>query len=139
LHPRTHGHLARLGLLARLGAAGVRLTAPLGYLPFLGLEAEAKFVLTDSGDVQKETSALGVPCFTLRDTTERPVTVELGTTTLLGARADRIADIPGLLSAERTAAEIPLWDGLAGERAAEVLLAVVGAEHEARLFPGSEL
>jgi UDP-N-acetylglucosamine 2-epimerase (non-hydrolysing) len=139
VHPRTHRHLARLGLLPRLGAAGVRLTAPLGYLPFLGLEAEAKFVLTDSGGVQEETSALGVPCFTLRDTTERPVTVELGTNTLLGARADRIADIPGLLSAQRTAAEIPLWDGLAGERAAEVLLAVLGAEREAKMFSGSLL
>jgi UDP-N-acetylglucosamine 2-epimerase (non-hydrolysing) len=82
-------------------------------------------VLTDSGGVQEETSALGVPCFTLRDTTERPVTVELGTNTLLGAGADRIADIPALLLTSRTAREIPLWDGLAGERAAQVLVSVL--------------
>jgi UDP-N-acetylglucosamine 2-epimerase (non-hydrolysing) len=125
MHPRTHGHLERLGLLPRLTAAGVLATAPLGYLPFLGLEAEARFVLTDSGGVQEETSALGVPCFTLRDTTERPVTVELGTNTLLGAGADRIADIPALLLTSRTARELPLWDGLAGERAAQVLVSVL--------------
>jgi UDP-N-acetylglucosamine 2-epimerase (non-hydrolysing) len=130
VHPRTHGHLVRLGLLARLVAAGVLVTDPLGYLSFLGLEAEAQFVLTDSGGVQEETSALGTPCFTLRDTTERPVTVELGTNTLLGTRPDRIAQIPSLLSAPKMAAEIPLWDGLAGERAAEVLVGVLAEEHD---------
>ena len=135
LHPRTHGHLKRLGLLPWFAAAGVLVTGPLGYLPFLGLEAEARFVLTDSGGVQEETSALGVPCFTLRDTTERPVTVELGTNTLLGARADRITEIPGLLSAPKTATEIPLWDGLAGERAAEVLVGVLAEAREAFVFP----
>ena len=77
------------------------LSPPLGYLAFLGLEAEARFVLTDSGGVQEETSALGVRCFTLRDSTERPVTVELGTNTVLGARPDRIAEIPSLLEQER--------------------------------------
>ena len=78
-------------------------------------------MLTDSGGVQEETSALGVRCFTLRDTTERPVTVELGTNTVLGAQPDRIAEIPALLAAKRRRAPIPLWDGAAGERAAAVL------------------
>ncbi len=75
--------------------------------------------------MQEETSALGVRCFTLRDSTERPVTVELGTNTVLGARPDRIAEIPSLLEQEQPAREIPLWDGHAGERAARVLVAAL--------------
>ena len=130
VHPRTRGHLGRLGLLPRLEAAGVLVIGPLRYPAFLGLESEARFVLTDSGGVQEETSALGVPCYTLRDTTERPVTVEFGTNTLLGARADRIAEIPRLLISPKTPTPIPLWDGFAGERAVEVLLGVLRAERE---------
>ena len=120
-HPRTVARLAELGVNGRLSDSGMIVTRPLGYLDFLGLQAEARFVLTDSGGVQEETSALGVPCFTLRDTTERPITVELGTNTVLGARPERIDEIPQLLEAERAAAPIPLWDGRAGERAADVL------------------
>ena len=100
---------------------GVVVTPPLGYLDFLGLEVEARFVLTDSGGVQEETSALGVPCFTLRDNTERPVTIELGTNTLLGMQPERIPEIPALLAQAPATRPIPLWDGRAGERAAEVL------------------
>jgi UDP-N-acetylglucosamine 2-epimerase (non-hydrolysing) len=122
VHPRTRQHLVELGREADLADAGVTLTPPLGYLAFLGLQAEARFLLTDSGGVQEETSALGVRCFTLRDSTERPVTVELGTNTVLGAKPERIADIPSLLEHEQPAREIPLWDGKAGGRAAEVLV-----------------
>jgi UDP-N-acetylglucosamine 2-epimerase (non-hydrolysing) len=121
VHPRTREHLKAAGHDRRLEQAGAILSGPIGYLTFLGLEAEARFLLTDSGGVQEETSALGVPCFTLRDTTERPVTVELGTNTVLGARPERIADVPELLAAQRPDREIPLWDGRAGERAAAVL------------------
>jgi UDP-N-acetylglucosamine 2-epimerase (non-hydrolysing) len=123
VHPRTRQHLVERGLEAGLSELGVRLSPPLGYLAFLGLEAEACFVLTDSGGVQEETSALGVPCFTLRDVTERPVTVELGTNTVLGATPERIPEVPALLQdrAARELAEIPLWDGAAGPRAAVVL------------------
>ena len=70
---------------------------------------------------------LGVPCFTLRDTTERPVTVELGTNTVLGARPEAIAEIPTLLERTRTVSRIPLWDGRAGERAADAIRRWVGA------------
>jgi UDP-N-acetylglucosamine 2-epimerase (non-hydrolysing) len=112
VHPRTR--------LPRT-PAGVIATEPLGYLDFLGLEAEARLVLTDSGGVQEETSALGIPCFTLRENTERPVTVELGTNTVLGLRPDRIAEIPPLLGDAPAPRPIPLWDGRAGERAAAVL------------------
>jgi UDP-N-acetylglucosamine 2-epimerase (non-hydrolysing) len=122
VHPRTVERLAGAGLADALEDSNVHLSPPLGYLEFLGLEAEARVVLTDSGGVQEETSALGVPCFTLRDATERPVTVELGTNTLLGLAPERIADIPALLETPRPAQPIPLWDGHAGERAADVIV-----------------
>jgi len=121
VHPRTLERLAAAGLEQTVARSKVQLTKPLGYLEFLGLEAEARFVLTDSGGVQEETSALAVPCFTLRDSTERPVTVELGTNTLLGLEPERIGEIPALLEGERVAAQIPLWDGNAGERAADAI------------------
>ena len=97
------------------------LTEPLGYLDFLCLEADAAFVVTDSGGVQEETTALGVRCFTLRDSTERRVTEELGTNTVLGARPERLAEIPRLLERPKPGEVVPGWDGAAGARAAEVL------------------
>jgi UDP-N-acetylglucosamine 2-epimerase (non-hydrolysing) len=122
LHPRTESRLAEAGLAAdRLRETGITFAGPLGYLEFLALEANAAFVVTDSGGVQEETSALGVRCFTLRDSTERPVTVELGTNTILGVEPERIRSIPDLLQEERPARAIPLWDGEAGPRVAHVL------------------
>jgi UDP-N-acetylglucosamine 2-epimerase (non-hydrolysing) len=123
-HPRTARRLEALGP----PPAGSRLivTPPLGYLAFVGLEAAARFVLTDSGGVQEETSALDIPCFTLRETTERPVTVELGTNVVLGLRPERIAEIPALLARPKAAQPIPLWDGRAGERAAVAILEALG-------------
>ena len=117
VHPRTQARLEAF----EVDTSALVVAEPLGYLDFLGLEAEARFLLTDSGGVQEETSALGVPCFTLRDTTERPVTVELGTNTLLGLRPERIREIPTLLRAPREATAIPLWDGDAGVRSGDVL------------------
>jgi len=116
-HPRTIERLQAL----ELASPNLIVTGPLGYLEFLGLESAARFVLTDSGGVQEETSALGVPCFTLRDTTERPITIELGTNTLLGLEPERIGDVPSLLATPRPGQQIPLWDGHAGNRAAEVI------------------
>ena len=121
VHPRTLERLENLDALDRLERSNVVVIPPLGYLDFLGLEAEAQFVLTDSGGVQEETSALGVRCFTLRDTTERPVTVDLGTNTLLGLDPGRLVEIPALLARPRHAEPIPLWDGEAGVRAARVV------------------
>jgi UDP-N-acetylglucosamine 2-epimerase (non-hydrolysing) len=118
MHPRT-----RKMLDGGVGSAsGVQLIDPIGYLDFLSLEADAAGVLTDSGGVQEETTHLGVPCFTLRDNTERPVTVRLGTNTLLGLAPERIADIPALLDGGMVRARPPLWDGRAAERVADVLL-----------------
>jgi UDP-N-acetylglucosamine 2-epimerase (non-hydrolysing) len=96
---------------------------PVGYFDFLSLEADAAAVLTDSGGVQEETSHLGVPCFTLRDNTERPVTVTLGTNTLLGLEPERISEIPSLIAGGRREAggQIPFWDGWASQRIGAVI------------------
>ena len=104
--------------------ARLRLSEPLGYLDFLSLQSDAAAVLTDSGGVQEETTFLRVPCFTLRDNTERPVTIREGTNVLLGLDPERIDDIlPALASRNGvTPAELPeLWDGRAAERVADVL------------------
>jgi UDP-N-acetylglucosamine 2-epimerase (non-hydrolysing) len=124
VHPRTEARLHEAGLDAEyIGEMGIRLCSPLGYLDFLALQAKAAVVLTDSGGIQEETSVLGVPCFTLRDTTERPITVEYGTNTVLGVDPDQIRRIPQILDEEKDRAirEIPLWDGRAGHRAATVI------------------
>jgi UDP-N-acetylglucosamine 2-epimerase (non-hydrolysing) len=124
VHPRTEGRLLEAGLeLERFRDRGIMLCSPLGYLDFLALEAKAAVVLTDSGGIQEETSALGVHCFTLRDTTERPITVECGTNTVLGADPEQVRRIPHILDEEenRTVPDIPLWDGRAGRRAATVI------------------
>jgi UDP-N-acetylglucosamine 2-epimerase (non-hydrolysing) len=121
VHPRTLANLRASGGDERLNAAGVHVSEPLGYLDFLCLEADAAFVVTDSGGVQEETTALGVRCFTLRDSTERRVTEELGTNTLLGARPERLAEIPRLLERPKPGEVVPGWDGSAGARAASVL------------------
>jgi len=114
VHPRTRARLTGEVEIA----PSLHLADPAGYLEFLSLEADAAAVLTDSGGIQEETTYLGVPCFTLRDNTERPVTVELGTNTLLGLDPARIAEIPGLITdGGRIASEPPpLWDGKAAER-----------------------
>ncbi|GIK77550.1 MAG: UDP-N-acetylglucosamine 2-epimerase (non-hydrolyzing) [Acidobacteria bacterium] len=117
-HPRTR---AALGAAAGL-PPGLRLLDPVGYLDFLSLEADAAAVLTDSGGIQEESTYLGVPCFTLRDNTERPITVERGTNTLLGLDPERIRGLPELISTPREpAAPPPGWDGHAAERLARVV------------------
>ncbi len=119
VHPRT-----RRGLDERDLPPGILLTEPVGYLDFLSLEADAAAVLTDSGGIQEETTFLGIPCFTLRDNTERPVTVRAGTNTLLGLNPARIDDILPMLDAVAhgdVAAPPPLWDGAAAGRVADVL------------------
>jgi UDP-N-acetylglucosamine 2-epimerase (non-hydrolysing) len=120
VHPRTRKMIEHMGLEP---APDVRLTEPVSYLEFLSLEADARAVLTDSGGVQEETTFLGVPCFTLRDNTERPVTVRAGTNTLLGLAPERISDIlPALAHSGRARPTAPPgWDGRASERVADVV------------------
>jgi UDP-N-acetylglucosamine 2-epimerase (non-hydrolysing) len=128
VHPRTHKTIVELGLADRIAEiAGLRLISPLGYLDFLGLCSSAKLVLTDSGGLQEETTFLGVPCLTLRETTERPITVELGTNTVVGTNPKKIttAAFAALDQARPTAAAAPpLWDGHTAERILDSLLAV---------------
>jgi UDP-N-acetylglucosamine 2-epimerase (non-hydrolysing) len=123
VHPRTRKKMDGMGLKP---APAVRLIEPVSYLEFLSLQADARAVLTDSGGVQEETTYLGVPCFTLRDNTERPVTVRAGTNTLLGLEPERIGEIIPALSEPKSASEPPaLWDGRAAERVADALQAPV--------------
>ena len=99
--PPAHGERDGAPGRWRSRAPGVRLIEPLGYLEFLSLLESAAGVLTDSGGIQEETTYLGIPCFTLRDNTERPVTCDLGTNVLLGLAPERIVEVPGLIAAAR--------------------------------------
>jgi UDP-N-acetylglucosamine 2-epimerase (non-hydrolysing) len=119
MHPRTEGHVSELGFTP---SRDLILTGALSYDEFVSLELSAACVITDSGGIQEETTALGIPCFTLRDNTERPVTTTHGTNTLLGLNPARIAEIPKLLATPRQHQQPPLWDGRAGERAAAVIV-----------------
>ena len=125
IHPRTRKNLEEFGLLEAAGA-GVRFVEPLGYLDFLRLYSGARLVLTDSGGIQEETTALGVPCLTLRENTERPVTVELGTNRVVGTDPARIvAEAERALARDRQKEPPrvpPLWDGRAAERILDALL-----------------
>ena len=125
IHPRTRQKLDDFGLADRVAAhPELRLIDPIGYLDFLKLMANARLVLTDSGGVQEEATILGVPCLTLRNNTERPSTVELGTNRLVGQQPERILAayrdvMAGRIAEVRTP---PLWDGLAAKRIVGVLL-----------------
>jgi UDP-N-acetylglucosamine 2-epimerase (non-hydrolysing) len=115
-HPRTRK------MLDGASYPGVTVIDPVGYLDFLSLEFDAGAVLTDSGGIQEETTYLGIPCFTLRDNTERPVTIRAGTNTLLGLDPARITQIPdGLAGPSRASTPPPMWDGRAAQRVADVL------------------
>jgi len=121
LHPRTRGNIDKFGLSAKLD--GLRILPPLGYLDMLGLMRDAKLVLTDSGGIQEETTALGVPCLTLRDNTERPITLTEGTNTLVGADPAAIrAAFSDVMANGGKAGCIPeYWDGRAAMRIAHML------------------
>ncbi len=119
IHPRTRAQLGDGAV-----GTGVHLVEPAGYLDFIALEASARVVLTDSGGIQEETTVLGVPCVTLRDNTERPITIDEGTNTLVGRDPDRIVAVAFDRIEHGVARRCPaLWDGRAGERIAEVLVA----------------
>lgn len=123
VHPRTRKQLKAAGWNA-IGD-GVQLCDPLGYLDFLKLMSDAGAVLTDSGGIQEETSFLGIPCLTVRENTERPITVSLGTNRLIKAESTTlIAALQEALSQQdRVRPEIPLWDGHTADRIVDVLIA----------------
>ncbi|MBD0369398.1 MAG: UDP-N-acetylglucosamine 2-epimerase (non-hydrolyzing) [Pyrinomonadaceae bacterium] len=129
VHPRTRARLKDFGFEERVaGNPGLRLIDPLGYLDFLRLYSGASLVLTDSGGIQEETTALGIPCLTLRENTERPVTVSMGTNRIVGTDTDRIirAAEDALLHSRAPATDEkrlpPLWDGHTAPRILDALL-----------------
>jgi UDP-N-acetylglucosamine 2-epimerase (non-hydrolysing) len=131
MHPRTSNQIAASGLGAHLDRPGIAVLPPLGYLEMLGLLRQARVVLTDSGGLQEETTALGIPCLTLRHNTERPITVEQGTNHLVGTDSQAIRD--GLSAAlQRTPGDSKRpekWDGHAAERIVDDLVQWLGVAH----------
>src|SRR5437588_12584222 len=125
-HPRTRKMIAEFGLDDAVGRGGLLLTKPLGYLDFLRLFSGARLVLTDSGGIQEETTALGIPCLTLRENTERPITVETGTNTIVGNDTARIVNTAFAAldqpASSRPPRVPPLWDGHTAERVVNVLI-----------------
>lgn len=126
VHPRTRKAIADLGLENRVKSIeGLRMIDPLGYLDFMWLYSGARLVLTDSGGIQEETTVLGIPCLTLRENTERPITVEMGTNVVVGTDPSRIT--AAAFSALDPGPEVspprvpPLWDGHTAERIVDVL------------------
>ena len=129
VHPRTQKTIAELGFSERIAKAnGLRLIEPLGYIDFLCLYSSARLVLTDSGGIQEETTALGISCITLRETTERPITVEMGTNTIAGTDPAKITTA-AFAAMERPRPENisvpPLWDGHTAERILDAFTTVL--------------
>jgi len=122
-HPRTSKMLAEAGMLDGIDEKHVRIIEPLGYLDFLRLQCESKFVLTDSGGIQEESTYLQIPCVTLRENTERPVTVDVGTNRLVGTDSDKILQaFQEIMAGKWKTGAIPeLWDGHTAERIVDVL------------------
>ncbi len=126
IHPRTRARLDTLETpLSQNGQ--FRLLEPLGYLDFLRLQMDAALVITDSGGIQEESTFLGVPCLTVRENTERPITVEMGTNVIVGQDMDLLsAAVSRILEGKgKTGTIPPLWDGQAGERIAEIVMQLI--------------
>jgi UDP-N-acetylglucosamine 2-epimerase (non-hydrolysing) len=124
IHPRTKKTMAEFGFSERVARSGVRLIEPLAYLDFLGLYSGSRLVLTDSGGIQEETTVLGIPCLTLRENTERPITVAMGTNTVVGTDTQKITTAAfTALDQSRTASPgvPPLWDGNTADRILDAL------------------
>ena len=124
IHPRTRKNIERFGLEDRVKALkNLKLLPPIGYLDFMNLTQNCKFVMTDSGGIQEETTYLGIPCMTLRENTERPITIEVGTNELVGPNTEQILNYAQkMLSGQWKKGAVPeLWDGHAAERIVEVL------------------
>lgn len=135
VHPRTRARIEDFGLMKRLaGAERLLLVPPLGYLDCLALTSQAKVIVTDSGGLQEESTALGVPCLTLRSNTERPITVESGTSSLIGTDAAKLKESLGqvITGRYRSGCCPPLWDGRAADRITKILVAGSGREMEPR-------
>ena len=124
IHPRTRRQIHSAGLENSLELAGVKVIEPLGYLDFLHLMSHARLVITDSGGIQEETTVLGVPCLTVRENTERPVTIAQGTNQLVGTNPRQLADTAKAIlnTGVPSYVQPKFWDGHAAERIVEVLI-----------------
>jgi UDP-N-acetylglucosamine 2-epimerase (non-hydrolysing) len=125
-HPRTRANIENFGFNQQIENSNIRLIEPLGYLDFMNLYSGAKLVLTDSGGLQEETTALSIPCLTLRENTERPITISHGTNILVGTNPQKIKDAAFEVLARESSADKklpPLWDGHAAERICDSLSA----------------
>jgi len=125
IHPRTRKMAKSFGLFERLEKIpGIHITEPIGYLDFVSLMAKSKLVLTDSGGLQEETTALGVPCLTLRENTERPITVTEGTNTIVGTDKELIINLSKevVMNGGKSGRIPDLWDGKTAGRIADVIL-----------------
>jgi len=127
-HPRTKANIEKFGFAEKVTGSNIKLVEPLGYLDFMRLYSGAKLVLTDSGGLQEETTALGIPCLTLRENTERPITIEMGTNILVGTNPEKIRQTAfAVLSGEIVSNNKkipPLWDGRTAERICDALLEI---------------
>lgn len=134
MHPRTRANIERFGLQHLLENSRLIVLPPQGYLEMVGLMAGARIVLTDSGGLQEETTALGVPCLTLRENTERPITVEQGTNTMVGRNIEAIRrEAAEILAGRGKQGRVPeLWDGRTAERIANDLAAWLVEMHQAQ-------
>jgi len=124
VHPRTKGRIADAGIeLSNRTSPGLKIIEPTPYLEFLALQSRATVVITDSGGIQEETTFLGVPCLTVRENTERPITVSIGTNTLVGRDIARLrTELKAVLAGKAKRGTVPpLWDGRAAERIAQVI------------------
>jgi len=131
VHPRTRASLERFGYGHLFGADGdLRLVDPVGYLEFLRLVDGSALVLTDSGGIQEETTYLGIPCLTIRENTERPVTIDMGTNELMPLDAERVSNrVAEILRGEGKKGSVPpLWDGRAAERIRDALLGIMARQ-----------
>ena len=131
IHPRTRRRLEEFGLAKRFERArNLHLVEPLGYLDFLRLYSGARLVLTDSGGIQEETTVLSIPCLTLRENTERPITVEMGTNRIVGTDTEKIRRAAfAALDEPHTPSRVPpLWDGQTADRILDALLQGMRAE-----------
>jgi UDP-N-acetylglucosamine 2-epimerase (non-hydrolysing) len=137
LHPRTKAVISAAGLQEILDQTSILVTPPLSYLRALGLMRDAKLAITDSGGVQEETTALGVPCLTVRDNTERPITIVRGTNTLVGSTPDTlIAAVGHILETGGKKGRLPeLWDGKAASRVADRVIAFLDSRNEPNRSP----
>ena len=135
MHPRTRANIERFGLQHLLENSRLIVLPPQGYLEMVGLMAGARIVLTDSGGLQEETTALGVPCLTLRENTERPITVEQGTNTMVGRNIEAIRrEAAEILAGRGKQGRVPeLWDGRTAERIANDLAAWLVEMHQAQV------